>query len=259
MATTLKQAELERNKAIALAILDYLQNTSGRLILDEIDPEADNHRQIRQFIEESYQKKNLRRIQQIIRQMTEGLRMKADRNFGIYIKEKTGNDLDIFENLQERFDKIMEQQKITSEQEIRDAMTMISTYRQTPGNQEKIDLLAQWTTEYHKQKSSQKNSAVITERQLTTVFESNSPDGKCRLLIAEDIANAENPMTRVLLVFDLDGGSIYAVPGINLGISVHWEDNNTVVIETKKDYSPVSMHKQVQRLGDMISIKYIER
>lgn len=93
-------------------------------------------------------------------------------------------------------------------------------------------------------------------RQLSEIY---SPDKKRKILITESGAGAGDVVTQVTIQFPQAGASIYGVNGGDLGIRASWKDNNTVIIETKKEYRSLTREfRQVQSQDDVVTIQIIE-
>ena len=54
------------------------------------------------------------------------------------------------------------------------------------------------------------------------------------------------------------GAGLYDAEGVNLNIRAYWKDDNTIVIESKKEYKAHSRRKQIQFANDVIDVNLIE-
>lgn len=88
--------------------------------------------------------------------------------------------------------------------------------------------------------------------------ESFSPDGKRRLTLTESGEDREHATTQVFIQFERSGSSVYVVKGFDLGIRAYWQDDHTVVIETKAIYEAFPKREQVQSAGDVVTVQYLE-
>ncbi|OQP51368.1 hypothetical protein A4H97_27730 [Niastella yeongjuensis] len=101
------------------------------------------------------------------------------------------------------------------------------------------------------------NDPAISYKQLAALF---SPDNKRKIKVWE----ASSPDFLITGV-DLQFGSgtqtgVYMVDGVDLDIEVYWEDNNTVVIETRADYFVRSKHgERYQSQDDVVRVVYVVR
>jgi hypothetical protein len=258
-----KQLELKRHRDILLATFDYFIDRSANIKYDEFDP-VDHFKLLKQQTEEHFQKGRLTRLKQWLRDMTEEPRETGDLNFGRYIKEKTGYDIDIFDNFQKRIDKIIERKKIKTENEYRDVLAMVDNLcQQTPVNEQKIDVLNNLLIDFgdkisgtktpkSKRKFSTKNNYFTNQ-----LSASYSTDNKRKLTLTES-GDENYTSTQVFIEFEQSGAGVYTTNGINLGIRTYWKDNNTIVIETKKDYLALQKWEQVQSFKDIVKVEYIE-
>jgi hypothetical protein len=258
------QSELQRYRDILLATFEYhLKKTAARVKVDQLDPDAYFFQLMRQQTEKHYKQGRLKSLQKRFHEMTTMPRLTGDMEFGKFIKEKTGYDIDIFENLQSRI-AIISQKKIKTEKEYHDVVAMISLCQQDPGCGEKIDRLSNLRNDFQETQVNRKSPGsyrvISTSIILDPDSEIYSPDNKRKLIIGETSAGADNPQTHVYIYFGKESGEIYAANGINLDIKVYWKDNNTIVIETKKDYVAITAKfQQLQSLDDIVKIEYIER
>src|ERR1700741_3478868 len=103
MAPRKNQSELQRYRDILLATFDYhLKKTAARVKFDQLDPDADFFEFMRQRTEKQYKQGRLKSLQKGLDHMTAMPRVTGDMEFGKYIKEKTGYDIAIFENVESR-------------------------------------------------------------------------------------------------------------------------------------------------------------
>jgi hypothetical protein len=248
-----KKSALELHRQILLATIDYLnEQEDGRIIYDQFDPVAEYYQQQKLQFEKYFKQGRLDRLQQRLRSLTEGRLRRIDVNFASYIKEKTGYDIDLFENLYKRIDTILSQQEIRDQNELSDVSTMLQLYQKTPVDKDKVNLLNNLLTTYAEQNSSKKaitKSKGDRQRQDEVV----SPDGKRKL----EVRN-EQALAYVVIFFEIASGSVFAVTGIKPVIKAYWKDNNSIVIETSKDYTVHTKYEQVKSLKEVVKIEYVE-
>lgn len=263
-----KQAELKRYRDILLATLDYLveQRRSAPIQYDGgHDPALQHLEGLKTQTEEMYQKGRLSRLKHWFRDLTEGLREARNLAFIRYIKEQTGQDIDLFGSYQKRIDKIIAQKKIKTEVQYRDVLAMVDHLsQQTPLDQSTIDTLNNLLVDFDDRvrgtkTPKSKRRASRTDNYFTNQVSSHrSPDGKRTLLLTEYGTDESNCGTQVFLQFERSGAGVYATNGINLGIQAYWKDNHTIVIETKKEYFATQRWQQVQSLQDIVKVEYME-
>jgi hypothetical protein len=103
-----KQSELQRHRAILLATLDYLkERLGGSFVYDQYDPVTEYYQQQKVQTEKYFKQHRLDRLQQRLASLTKGLQNRTDLAFALYIKEKTGYDIDIFEVVRKRVNSII--------------------------------------------------------------------------------------------------------------------------------------------------------
>lgn len=85
-----------------------------------------------------------------------------------------------------------------------------------------------------------------------------APDNKRKIIVRELERPSQPVITSVDIQFEQAGASVYMVEGVNLDITVYWKDNNTVIIETRKEYVVLSKHaEQYQSLDDVVKVEYV--
>ncbi len=264
-----KETLLKRERDIVLAAIDYEdEDFRMHIKFDGAErPDSGHSRYLKQEVETCYKEGNLKKLQKIFSYIKASARMSGETWFGPYIKEKTGFDINIFENLQQQVNKILQQQIIRTENEYHDAIAMTSLWRRAPGDKMHMDELSKLCDSYSKKianrKPSGRNNVVATTIWFQNVSVFDSPDNRRRLILAENDADINNPLTQISIRFDhtdrkIALGTIYIACGINLHIKPHWKDNNTVLIETKKEYPVALKYRQVESYHDLVTIEYIE-
>jgi hypothetical protein len=98
-----KQSELQRHRAILLAALNYLEERlGGSIVFDQYDPATEYYRQQKIQTEKYFKQRKLDKLQQRLTSLTKGLQIRDVLAFSTFIKEKTGYDIDIIEDLPNR-------------------------------------------------------------------------------------------------------------------------------------------------------------
>lgn len=287
MTSEEKQSELQKHRAILLATMDYLlERLGGSFVYDQYDPATEYYQQQKIQTEKYYKQRRLDRLQQRLASLTKGLQNRADLNFADYIKEKTGYDIDIFDGLRKRIDAIIAQKEIRNQKEINDISTMLHYYHQTSADGEKVDRLKALLTNHSKRSHEPTTSATTRKRkadysevisriekdgieEVTVSFstgpkpkhfeeqEAMSPDRKRRLRVTQ-WSDGKHTSTYVTIEFPTASGAVYGTSGIRRDVKAWWKNNSTIVIETQKDYTANTQHREVRSFDDVITIEYIE-
>jgi hypothetical protein len=277
-----KQKELQRHRTILLATLDYLeQHFGGSFVVDELDFIAEYYQQQKLQTEKYFKQRRLDRLQQQLARLTKGLQSGNGLDFTLYIKEKTGYDIDIFEDLKNRVAAVVAQNDIRSQNELSDIYQMLQIYHQESDHREEAAKLNRLVNDY-----SEQTSAVLRKRQsnysevvstvekngMVTVTvtdwtgpkpkhfeeqEATSPDGQ-RTVRVTQWSYGKHPSTYVTVHFPTASGAVYGTSGICTDIKARWKDNSCIVIETKKKYEANTRAKLVRSFQDVITIEYIE-
>lgn len=276
-----KQSELVRNRSILLATLAYLEeHLGGSFVYDQYDPVTEYYQQQKVQVEKYFKQSKLDRLHQQLIKLTKGLQNRIDLNFAGYIKEKTGYDIDIFEDMRNRADIIIEQAEIHSDEELDHVVTMLRYYQALIDGEkvEKLNLLltnySKGTYETSNKKKSEYSEVIsrvkkdgiekVTVRISTAPKpkhfkeqEEISPDGKRKLRVTQ-WSDGKHASTYVAIEFPAANGAVYGTSGIHPDIKAWWKNNSTIVIETKKEYEASAQHKEVRSFDDVITIDYIE-
>lgn len=261
MTHTEKQIELETHKTLLLATLDYhIEHYTGGLVFDQGDPAAEYHLKQKQQTEKYFQQRRLDRLQKMLDRLLENIMNRADLHFASYIKEKTGYNLDVFEELRNQVAAIVAQKKIDNEEEARNVRDMLQFYQQTSADNEEVEVLKTLLVDFYeriglKNQINKLAFPLMTNDMNSLVYEPNSPDGK-RKVIVQNSGTDKYALTYVVIHLKGGSGSIYCARGKNLPIEAYWKDNSTIVIETKKDYIAVTQHHQVRSFQDVVKVEY---
>jgi hypothetical protein len=297
MADLKKQAALEKYRTLLFAILDYhLKYYTGSMVFDQWDPSVDYYLREKQQTEKDYQEFRLDILEQRLSKFVQRLRDYGDLNFGSYVKEHTGYYVDIYEDLRHEIATIILKGKVENIEELSSVHLMIQVYKGTSVEKEQIDILANLIDEFtNKRKKSSPvigksdaevkhaivqiktpppNSEYITMTTTTGTVEKLSKEEFVELQrkrgvlfspgnIGRQIATnahgiGKNAHTEVGITLKGGSGCIYCVKGENLLIKAYWKNNNTIVIETKKEYVADVRHNQVSSFEDVVKIEYIE-
>jgi len=233
-----KQSELQRHRAILLATLDYMEeHFGGSFVHDQYDPVTEYYRQQKIQTEKYFKQRRLDRLQQRLASLTKGLQHRPDLAFAPYIKEKTGYDIDIFEDLRNRVNAIVAQNGICGKRK--------GEYCEVISRVEKdgIEVVTITISTGPKPKHFEEQWAT-------------SPDGKRKLVVVQ-LSDGKHASTYVAVHFPTASGAVYGTSGIRPDVKAWWKDNSTIVIETKKVYEANTQNKQVRSFDDVISIEYI--
>lgn len=219
-----------------------------------------------------------------------------DLNFGSYIKEHTGYEVDIYEDLRYEIASIISKGKVENDEELGNIGIMLQVYQGTSVEKEQIDRLKNLIDEFVKHKKTsrvigQSNAEVkhaivqiktpLPNTEYTAMADAItatvkklskeefmdsqhqrgvlfSPGNIKRQIATNTHGIGENAHTEVSITLKGGSGCIYSVKGENLLIRAYWQNSNTVVIETQKEYVADIRHNQVSSFEDVVKIEYIE-
>ncbi|HEY8897022.1 MAG TPA: hypothetical protein VIM79_19500 [Niastella sp.] len=101
------------------------------------------------------------------------------------------------------------------------------------------------------------NPTDVTHKILAEKY---SPDNKRKIIVRETNILNHSVTTYIDIQFERSGTSVYIVEGDNLDINSYWKDNNTIIIETRKEYVAKSKHgEQYQSFDDVVKVQYVVR
>lgn len=281
MTTQQKQSELDRHRAILLAALDYLEERfGGSIVFDEFDPATAYYQQQKIQTEKYFKQRRLDRLQQRLASLTKGMLNKGAFTFAAYLKEKTGYDIDLVVEVRKRVNAIVAQNKIRSQKELNDVFTMLQYYQTAAADEKVVEKLESLLSDYSKRtkETSRKRKGDFTEvissvekdgveevmvRSWTgpkpkhfAEQEVMSPDGKRRFRVVQ-WDDGKNASTYVDIMFPAASGPVFGMSGIH-EVKAFWKDNATIVIETPKNPTAHTQHKQVRSFDDVVTIEYME-
>lgn len=276
-----KQTELQRHRTILLATLDYLEERlGGSIVFDQYDPATEYYQQQKIQTEKYFKQRRLDRLQQRLTSLTKGIQGRADLAFTPYVKEKTGYDIDIFEDLRKRVDAVVAQNEIRSQNELNDVGTMLHFYNETAADGKEAAKLKSLLTSYSKRaneassKRKGEYSEVVNRVEKDSIEkvtvristgpkpkhfkekEAASPDGKRKLRVVQ-WGEGKHASTYVAIEFPSASGAVYGISGIH-DVRAFWKDNSTIVIEIPKNHTANTQHKQVRSFDDVVAIEFIE-
>ena len=277
-----KQSELEKYKAIVIACLHYLEQTSGKsFVVDGESTPATYYQQQQIQAEKYFQQKRLDRLKQQFTRLQSSLLHVADNDFSVYIKNATGYEVDIFEQLKNKAKALLEQNEILDKKEFDTIGELLHHFEKTDPNPHIVEKLHELMHKYYEnnpQVFEKKNrdhteeiSRVVKDGVEIVTFQfttgpkpkhyseemSSSPDGNKRLRVVQ-WSDGKQANTTVTVEFPNAGGAIYSINEICSEIKAYWKDDYTVLIETKKGIRTSCQHRLVQNHEDSIQIEYIE-
>lgn len=281
MVNEQKQLDLEKYHTIVLATIDYLKESLERsFIFDGIDSVAEYYHEQKIQTEKNFEQRRLDRLQKRLISLTKGLLHKVDLNFSTYIKEKTGYEVDIFDDLRKRTEVIITQGKISNQKDLNDVSNALELYKQILNEEEKVKKLEDLIVKHADDQSISKTPNVTVIKKVVKKLDDNteevtitestgpkpkhfeeevqiSPDGK-RKVRTTQWADKHHAATYVSVDFPTANGPVYGTSGINPMIKAWWKDNSTIVIETSKEFPANTQYRKISSFDDVVTIEYIE-
>lgn len=219
-------------RAALLAALDFkIDRLAGQFVYDGRDFTREHFLNQQQKTKTDTPKKMQRRLAQLIKNTAPT----HDAPMAAYILENTGIELENFDEWQNR-----EQTRAASRKKPGQTRTETKVLSEKDGVRR-----VQIRVSYGPEPDHLEEQEAI------------SPDGKLRLRVVQ-WAKGENSSTYVSLIFPTASGSAYSTQGIRPGVRAHWQDNETIVIETQKEYKPDVRHHEIRSGTHVVRINYVE-
>jgi hypothetical protein len=272
--------DIEYHYSISVAAIDYLiLKEALTIVYEDYAPVLEYYENKKNQLKIYYQKRQLSKIEQVFNFISLRRQRELDFDFNIYIKEKTGHNIDIFKNLVDRVNIIIEQNYIGNKEDEFDIVAAIDFYGKKMNDKSKIEILHQLLVNYSLPGintiiNSRDNSKSIIKTSLPNrkgksveiksrlnpnlISETYSPNCKHKLVVAKSSKEVNKALTFVAVHFENASGTIFTVRGINPNIKAYWDDENTIVIESKKEYEVVEKYDKVQSFQYIFKIIYKE-
>lgn len=269
-----RQTELQKYRAIIMATYDFLIATHGAsIVFDNVSSIAAYYEKLKLKAEEYCNKNQLSKIKLRLAKLIERHIRRADLSYAIYIKEKTGYEIDLFEDLRKRVNAILAQNEIRSKQERDDVYAMLQYYQTTSTEGEEVDRLKALISDFIERSPKTKDVTIISAVEKDGIIEETieifsdpkpklydvqkivAPDGKRNLRVVQ-WSDGKHHSTYVAIDFPAASGPLCGINGIHYDIKASWKDNSTIVIETSNEYELYVQHKQVRSFDDVIVVEY---
>ena len=253
------QEDLKRLRDIILATIDYsLQWHPNIMKIDGVAIRESHYQKIKQNTEKYFKLHDQAKLQRILSKLLKEPAALADLNFQNYIQEKTGNEINIFQDFEIYVDKIIKQNKIRNDKEFHIATSILVKLKQQATDENKINLLNSLCREYSMRRTKNKKVVITDRYRPKKLSDVESPNKKFKIIIWEDERNGEYGTTSVFVSNKNASAGMYDAEGVNLNIKVYWKDDNRIIIESKKEIKVLGKHYQIQFGNDVIEVNLIE-
>jgi hypothetical protein len=148
-----KSKELAKYRDLILATLDYY-NENRIMEIKTADFDSTIHFQsLKTQAIDHFEKGRLKKLKQWFRDLSEMQIETRDLRFNTYLRNKTGLDIDIFQDYFERINKLIERGKITTDNQFYDVRNMVDHLCQTdPVDHKQIEILNKLLIDYEQNK-----------------------------------------------------------------------------------------------------------
>jgi hypothetical protein len=149
-----KDVELAKYRDLVTATLDYLiDNNTFRIKTADFDSDS-HYRTLREQTTEHFQKGRLSKLKQWFRDLTETQRETGDLKFNTYLINRTGQDINIFQDYYDRVDKIIAKGKITTDNQFYDVNSMVDQLSHAvPVDNGKLTMLNKLMADYEQRRT----------------------------------------------------------------------------------------------------------
>jgi hypothetical protein len=274
--------ETEKNKVILLAILNYLlKNHTSNLVFDDYSPSGEWYlqelRQTELDIHKSRSAQIKKRLEKHILMFSE----KLDVGLNKYIKENTPYEIDVFEKYKTDIKPILEKATI-DHNDVYLVEKYLKVYSDIPEELQNVIILKDLLINYEaslaefissEDEATEKFYGFTRGNRSWTVDEAGyeqlykeinkdwlldekmSPDGISRIQV-QFSGKGEYALTYVVIAIKGGSGTVYCAKGEKLPINAYWEDDHTVIIETKSEYQYHEKYQQVRSYDEIFKIEY---
>jgi hypothetical protein len=148
-----KSKELAKYRDLILATLDYyIENKIMEIKTSDFDSTI-HFQSLKTQTIDHFEKGRLTKLKQWFRDLSEMQIETRDLRFNTYLKNKTGLDIDIFQDYFERINKLIERGKITTDNQFYDVRNMVDHLCQTdPVDHKQIEILNKLLIDYEQKK-----------------------------------------------------------------------------------------------------------
>jgi hypothetical protein len=148
-----KSQDLVNYRDLILATLDYyLENKIMEIKTSDFDSTI-HFQSLKTQTIDHFEKGRLTNLKQWFRDLSEMQIETRDLKFNTYLRNKTGLDIDIFQDYFERINKVIECGKITTDNQFYDVRNMVDYLCQTdPVDQRQIEILNKLLIDYEQKK-----------------------------------------------------------------------------------------------------------
>lgn len=149
-----KDNELIKYRDLVTATLDYLiDNNEFRIKTDDFDSDS-HYKKLKAQTTEHFQKGRLSRLKQWFRDLTETQRETGDLKFNSYLRARTGQDINIFQDYYDRADKIIAKGKITTDNQFYDVNSLVDQLSHAlPIDNERLTMLNRLLADYEQRRT----------------------------------------------------------------------------------------------------------
>jgi hypothetical protein len=148
-----KSEELAKYRDLVLATLDYyIENKLLEIKTPDFDSTL-HFQSLKAQTTEHFAKGRLTKLKQWFHDMSEMQIETRDLNFNTYLRNKTGLNINIFQDYYERINKIVEEGKIRTDNQFNDVKNLVDHLCQTyPLDYKQIDILNRLIRDYEQKK-----------------------------------------------------------------------------------------------------------
>ena len=187
--------------------------------------------------------------------------LSGDKNFIEYVKKKSGIEIDLFGNIEERVQAIIKRGHISTKKEREDFISLSSINKNGNFDLELYDKLMSLTSEYDYQTRPKSIRRFSIHRGLNDIFHDYSPDKKALLMISKDKFGFGKDFLSVWIHYLNGSHTVFRSYIEDQSVIASWKNSNLVEIEYLKE--DIGMFKKealkLDKVGTEIKISFSQR
>jgi hypothetical protein len=266
---TFDKKDREKNKAILIAVLNYLlEYHSDDMVFDDFSPSKNWYLSDLRQTELDIIKSRSNNIKRRLDKHIGLLRNRYDLRINNYVNENTGYEIDIYEEYKTQILSIILKGHI-ADNDTYPAERYLKAYRADPQEHERINLLKVLLKEREVKligatdPDGSSNHEVIfisvgnsnVNDKNWLLYDTMSPDGNNKLSVQ---FNGKGITSITYVDISLKGGTgaICTFQGEKLPIKAYWKSDSHIIIEHEKEYTVMSKYNVVSSYGEKVIIEY---
>jgi len=179
--------------------------------------------------------------------------LSGDINFIEYVKNKTGIEIDLFGNIEERVQEIIKRGYIATKKEREDTKSLYGINQNKNFDLELQDKLMSLSSEYEYQTRPKSFMGFSIHRGLNAIFHDYSPNKKAMLMISKDKSRYGKDFLSVWIHYLKGSRTVFRSYVEDQSVIASWKNSNLIEIEYLKE--DIEMFKKEALKLDKVGIE----